>query len=241
MKIVVISLADAARRRAQASRQLDSLGLDFDFFDAISGSEAATSPPFDDCDERQWVLRTGRTMTPGELGCFASHRALWQRCIELDEPLLIMEDDFRLLDGFSDALSYLERQVADVGFIRLQSETRGRSRTVDSQGEFRLQHYSRFPHSMMCYGLAPFAAKRLIAASNRIDAPVDVYVKRFWVHGQPLFGIAPYTVTESDLSPDTNIRGRQKCRKSLSVRLQRTASRLGDFLARHRYVLTHPR
>ena len=30
---------------------------------------------------------------PGVMGCFYSHFRLWQRCLELDEPILIFEDD----------------------------------------------------------------------------------------------------------------------------------------------------
>lgn len=34
---------------------------------------------------------------PGEIGCFSSHYRLWQKCVELDEPIFIWEDDARVM------------------------------------------------------------------------------------------------------------------------------------------------
>jgi len=36
----------------------------------------------------------------GEMGCFDSHYRLWQKCVELDEPILIFEDDVTLERAF---------------------------------------------------------------------------------------------------------------------------------------------
>jgi glycosyl transferase family 25 len=237
VKIFVISLAHETGRRAQASRQFAERRLDFEFFDAISKHDLEPLRPFEACHENDWVLNTGREMTPGEVACFASHRALWQRCVELDEPILIMEDDFRLLDGFRRALAYLQEQLPERGFIRLQTETRAKSRVVKQERGFKLRRYTKAPHSMMCYAITPAGARKLLDGSVSIDAPVDYYVKRFWVHGLPLYGVSPYTVTESQLSSVTGIRGRRKSRKSLAVRIRRTAHRLAEFLRRHRYNL----
>jgi glycosyl transferase family 25 len=38
--------------------------------------------------------------TPGEKGCFDSHYTLWKKCIELDEPILIFEDDATVIRKF---------------------------------------------------------------------------------------------------------------------------------------------
>jgi GR25 family glycosyltransferase involved in LPS biosynthesis len=34
---------------------------------------------------------------PGAQGCFLSHYKLWQRCVELDQPIVIFEDDAEVL------------------------------------------------------------------------------------------------------------------------------------------------
>ena len=37
---------------------------------------------------------------PGVLGCFYSHLDLWQRCADLDEPIMIFEDDVNFYRGW---------------------------------------------------------------------------------------------------------------------------------------------
>lgn len=37
--------------------------------------------------------RMAKVLRPGVIGCFYSHYRLWQKCVELNEPILIFEDD----------------------------------------------------------------------------------------------------------------------------------------------------
>jgi hypothetical protein len=37
----------------------------------------------------------GKMRRPGVVGCFYSHYGLWQRCVELNEPIMIFEDDVK--------------------------------------------------------------------------------------------------------------------------------------------------
>lgn len=39
-------------------------------------------------------------MQPGLIGCFDSHYRLWQLCVELGEPIMIFEDDTRVIREF---------------------------------------------------------------------------------------------------------------------------------------------
>lgn len=48
--------------------------------------------------------------TPGVIGCFDSHYRLWQKCAELDKPIMIFEDDANVIRSyipveFKDVLS----------------------------------------------------------------------------------------------------------------------------------------
>lgn len=237
MKIFVITLTDAIERQQHAESQLRAAGLEFRFFPAVRGTDAIASPS---CRvvEQAFLLATGRHVTPGEVGCFASHRLLWKQCARLGEPLLIMEDDFLLSAGFAAAVRHLEREIGDFHFIRLQSERRARKKRVKSLGAFSLWQYTKAPQSAMCYGLSPTAARRLLAHAAIIDAPVDVYMKRFWQHGQRMYGITPYTVTESGLSSHSQIAGRAKAKKDLVTRLQRLLARIQSRVLRARYNST---
>ena len=216
MKLYVISLPDALERRDHAAAQLADAGLDFEFFDAMYGEEALAERYFDRCDAQEWLLNTGRPMTLGEVGCFASHRSMWQKCVELGEPLMIMEDDFQLLPGFAGAVDKVAGNIGELGFIRLQSETRAQKERITTLGDYTLWRYTKVPHSCMCNSMTPEVAQDLIELTRTISEPVDVFIKKFWVHGQPVYGLTPYTVTESTLSEKSYILNRKKVPKGLT-------------------------
>ena len=227
MKIFVISLPNAVERRERAARQLDELGLAFEFFDALRGEQVMAEGYFERCDEEEWLLNTGHPMSRGEVGCFASHRSMWERCVELGEPLMIMEDDFQLLPGFAGAVGKVDENIAECGFIRLQSETRARKRRVAVQGDYTLWRYTKVPHSTMCNGMTPEVARSLVAQTRAIYEPVDVFIKKYWVHGQPIYGLTPYTVTESALSQQTCILHREKVKKGIRRSTRRFLRKCG--------------
>ena len=46
-----------------------------------------------------------RRLTQGEIGCVLSHLELWKKCVELNEPILILEDDvIPLVDNWKEKL-----------------------------------------------------------------------------------------------------------------------------------------
>lgn len=45
-----------------------------------------------------------KILRPGVLGCFYSHYRLWQKCIELDEPIFIFEDDVIFERGYQPVI-----------------------------------------------------------------------------------------------------------------------------------------
>ena len=217
MKLFVISLPEAGERRERAAMQLTDAGVEFEFFEALRGEQAMAEGYFEGCDDDEWLLNTGREVTLAEIGCFASHRALWQKCVELGKPIMIMEDDFQLLPGFAGAVREVARHIEEYGFIRLQDETRARKERVAECGDYMLWRYTKAPHSMMCNGMTPEVARRFVEMTRVAREPVDVFIKKFWEHGQPIYGLTPYTVTESRLSRKTFIPHRKKARKSLKV------------------------
>ncbi|MBT8087006.1 MAG: glycosyltransferase family 25 protein [Gammaproteobacteria bacterium] len=234
MRIFVINLPESKERRASARAQLDYLDLTFEFFAAVRG-EAALAKHFAGYDERQFLLNTGRAATTGEIGCYASHLALWKKSIELNQSIMVMEDDFLLDDRFAEAVRLVAENIDELGYIRLQSETRARKCLYKQLGDFQLWRYTRFPNSAMCYGISPAVSRTLVASSAQVTAPIDVHVKKFWEHGHVMYGISPYTVTESPAASHTTISGRQKARKSLKLRVLRPVTKLNWLVKRNHF------
>jgi glycosyl transferase, family 25 len=226
MPVFVISLCAAAERRKRASEQLDAAGIDFRFFDAVTPREVHESGEFRGVDEQAFLVNTGRYCVPAELACFASHRRLWQRCIDLDMPIAILEDDFKLRANFAAALRSALPLTEECGFLRLQTDLRARKSMVAVRGDFTLARFTYPPHGLMGYCISPSAARVFVGASSLLDAPVDVFVKRYWQHGQPMFALLPYALEPSALSRKTTIPGRRKAPKPLRIALLRFARKL---------------
>ena len=104
MKIFVINLPESTARRAHIDAQLGPLDVDYVFFEAVNGNVGRTV--FDECDDYQFFINNGRVPSPGEIGCFASHRSLWQKCVQLNQPILILEDDAAIGEKFKTATKF---------------------------------------------------------------------------------------------------------------------------------------
>lgn len=227
MQIIVISLATALERRQHAQRQLNHCKLDYTFFDARTPATGARDD-FSHVDDAEFLLNTGREVTEGEIACYASHLAMWKRCVEMESPIMIMEDDFLLSDSFAAAYHQAGELVDQYGYIRLQEERRAKRTKVAAIGEFDLYYYTKIPHSAMCYAITPRVAAAFVAESRRFDAPVDVMIKSSWRHRQRLYGLAPYPVSDSTHSPITGITGRVRTKKSLHVQIARALRKVGN-------------
>lgn len=221
----------------QATQQLHDLGLKFDFIDAVDGT--AGTAMFSAVDVQQHVLHTGRPPAPGEIGCFASHILAWRRCCESNAPICVLEDDFEAADFFPEALAAAARWISEYGFIRLQTETRAKKVQVAQSGDFVLHRYTKMAHSTLGYVIDPRVARCFIDASSVMLEPVDVFIKRFWNHRQPLYGLTPYAVRESSLSDTSIITKRERSKKSMAVQVRRSATRLGWFFRRVVFNLNH--
>jgi GR25 family glycosyltransferase involved in LPS biosynthesis len=89
-------------------QSLDNFNMESELFEGSYGSDVkikyaetnrewhpwgfkGKNRPYSDIDRKSlWGI-------PGEMGCFDSHYRLWQKCIELDKPILIFEDDVVLV------------------------------------------------------------------------------------------------------------------------------------------------
>ena len=104
MKIFVINRKqDVARRDAIASR-LNVLGCAFELVEAVDGHalDETAKRALADVVKMRRVLRV---MSDGEIGCAASHLAVYRRMIaEKIESACILEDDARLSEQFASAV-----------------------------------------------------------------------------------------------------------------------------------------
>ena len=118
IKSFVIHLSKNTTRRQYVEPQLKVFPwLDYEFFEAIYGASLCQTE-LAKLVSPKVSLNFGtieETMSPADIGCAASHLAIYDKIIEQKLPYgLIMEDDIKLLPTFEKTLlSILDRKLLD--------------------------------------------------------------------------------------------------------------------------------
>ena len=111
MKSFIIRLKNNAISESQARDCVDQArmhGINVEYFDAVNGLEHEAH-----CEKLNIrPLKFFKKGLPGVYGCLLSHYYLWLKCVELDEPIVILEHDGYfvrslpddILDRFQDVL-----------------------------------------------------------------------------------------------------------------------------------------
>ena len=216
--IHVINLASASDRRFSCIAQLEGLGLPYKIFEAIGSSSPLDH--FSGVDMRMFRLMTRRDkLNMNEVACYASHKMLWKKCLDKGKPIIILEDDFRLLDGFMNIYNSVCHWIDKLDFIRMESlDKTGSSLSIgkkkifinkDSQGS-SFYHLRSVPLCLLAYAISPLAAERLINASETYQMPSDKFLQQYQIHNQPIYGIEPTRVVTSDEAEQSTIGNRKK-------------------------------
>lgn len=233
MRVHVINLEASVTRRVNIEQRLRELGVDYSIAPGVTGRDGYTY--FEECDLWRYWLNTGRSPSDGEIGCYASHLRLWQLCAASGEPLVVMEDDAHPLPTLRAALEKARRLINRYGFLRLQYDGPGhpaRTRMIEATGTFSVHYFEKYPYGAMCYVLSPEVASVLAAKSRILRAPVDQFIKRCWEHGQPLYGLLPYSVIEGPEATISTIRGRETESPGSARRARRLLYRIQTVMRR---------
>lgn len=241
VKVCVISLQASFDRRASIEAQLAPFGVDYTFFRAVEGPRGYQH--FEEYDERAYLINTGRVATAGEVGCYASHLCLWQQCARQNESIVIMEDDAHLKPGFPASLGEADKLIQKCGFIRLQSDrpqsnrpSRAKRKAILSTGAFTLYLFSHYPYGALCYAIAPRVARAFVECSRAFREPVDSFIKKPWIHGAPLFGLAPYPAFGRPF--ESTIGQRAKNKPTVSLRTSRALKKLSNLAHKTKFNLS---
>ena len=95
-KAYIIRVDGNANSEAQAARcaqSCENVGQPYEIWDAYNGLDGEIKPPANHHQAMNLVKVTDHYLTRGELACALSHISLWVKCIEQDQPLVILEHD----------------------------------------------------------------------------------------------------------------------------------------------------
>jgi glycosyl transferase family 25 len=215
MKNFVISLKRSTDRRARITKILGDANLEFEFFDAID----ASSPNFKYSERRvpkQTRLRFGYQLIESELACFASHFSLWEKCIALNEPILILEDSCDLTPLFSDRQELFEELVNKYHFIKLFSMFKKKHIPIEKiNSTSEIVYYRERTCGIQSYLISPYAAKQFIKNAGKFIDPVDNYMEKPWRHGISTYSFKPDLATRAKI--ESTIGSNRKMKAKLPI------------------------
>jgi len=202
MKIFVISLKNSQARKQSIREQLEPLNVDWQFFDAVDGRKALPERLENlQADIHRKIFRS-RPLSPGEKGCYASHYLLWEKCIELNENIVILEDDLNLTPFFLPCINALNDLHQSHSYIKIEP-SESKLIPFKFSGAFQifklLNNFSR----TIGYSLTPKAAKAFINKNKPWSSPVDGFIGQGYIHKIQSCSITPYAVFPSDLLQKT--------------------------------------
>lgn len=102
--VFVINLPKDVKRREFMKKQLNDLGMPFNF---IEGKYGADPIVIESCDDALAIKEHGKVLTVGEKGCAFAHRLVYEKMVNEKIPYaLIMEDDVVLQKNFPEILEH---------------------------------------------------------------------------------------------------------------------------------------
>jgi GR25 family glycosyltransferase involved in LPS biosynthesis len=123
-----------------------------------------------------------KASTPGVKGCFYSHYRLWQKCVELDEPIIIWEDDIVLSRPFKPV------RFQDVLVVALGHPTKSQgylNYLENPKGRPAAKTYRQTSMPGCCgYAIKPHAAKKLVETYAHTFLPADNAINQYHVQIQ---------------------------------------------------------
>lgn len=229
--IFVINTPSASKRQKQAITQLEELGFPYTIFNAHTPERP--HPKLTNIDNGYAFRHMGWPLTAGEIACYASHYALWEHCVKLNQPIIILEDDFKLNTNSKKHFFSIQSIITSLHFIRLTAPVKSELLPITKNNDITYFYQNRYHFGSTAYAISPIAAQRFIKHSHVIRGPVDLFIKQFWRHQVPLFGCQPYPFTAYD--QPTTITDRQNKSPKLCDRIKRQLTKIPNWLQRARF------
>lgn len=198
MRSFIIHMPGDAKRAPNAQKLLTLLP-NAEIVDAVVGKDVMASGQITPQPGNIHAPHYPFPLGAGEVGCFLSHRACWQRIVDLDlDYALITEDDLSLDPNlWSEALDLIAAHANADSFIRLPAKQRETSaHMIDRRPHAELFQPRVIGLQTVCQVVGKTAARRLLEASEQLDRPVDTFLQMHWVTQQPIHTILPNGVSE---------------------------------------------
>lgn len=216
LKYYVINLDRSPERLNEFKDNFSSIGIYVERVEAVDGQLNDLTLHFDD---RLCRKEMGRSIQPGEVGCYLSHVKAIQKFWESDaEYAIILEDDASPSDDFlqvvDDLISLLRKKDVNVYAINLGASDFKYSSNYCKAGSAMLRCSHRFPMLATAILWSKSGAKLFLENHKVIGMPYDNYLRFLFSGTNKSFSIHPSIVNASGASSDIEARNTSKRRSS---------------------------
>ncbi len=190
----IIHLARAERRRPQVDSLLGRLPIASSVIDAVDGS--TLSPEAIASVYRRQIQRPRFPfeMRKSEIGCFLSHRKVWQAIVDsgLDAGLIV-EDDVDVDEVvFHGVFDFAVRHLEACGYTRFPYRAyTDKGTMVAQEGPFSLVRPKLPGLGMQMQLVGCKAARTLLEVTRIFDRPVDTTIQMEWLTGVQVLTARP--------------------------------------------------
>ena len=241
--IYIINLEKSKDRREFISNQFNNLSkkIDYKFFKAVYGKEEFNHPLFSKYNEKKRFARKGHYMSLSQLGCFASHYLLWQKCFELNQGIIVLEDDAIIHSNFLEALEFISSDKNHFEFLWLSppapAKRNQKGKMIYSLDKIEITRYKEGWGNATGYFITPKSAKKLLDYCEEWILDVDIMMERYWENKVDYLALSPFCV-EPDLSKESNIPvDKKQGKRSLIVKIKRELYKVQDTIKKFKYDL----
>ena len=155
------------------------------------------------------LAKFAHRLTMGELGCYFSHRRLWQALVDSDdEAYVIFEDDMLLEPGFKKTAEALMARDSGFDVVRLGPLVpRMRRHRYANLGDGRAVYWTKSTAwGMGSYMITKDAARALVQSTKTFWGAVDADIDRVWVHGKKVQMVYPVAARPMDIPSIIGVR-----------------------------------
>jgi glycosyl transferase family 25 len=194
-EIVVISMTNAAERRARFSARAAGAAVPWRFLDAYT-----TVHPGLVYEEANAIVGKGRPLFKGELGCYSSHFAAWESLLagEADQ-YIVMEDDIIVDWPYVAELARVDFAAEKIDYLRLYWKWPVRTWMIRDnfiERAKKIVELSGVPFGTQGYVITRSGAERFTAHCRIVRRPIDCEMDRWWDHGIPNLSVFPCPIME---------------------------------------------
>lgn len=250
--IFIINMKTSVDRKTFIQHQFDSLmqhhpavHIDYQFFEAINGKENPDFPLFKKHNAKKRFERKGSVSTLGQLGCFASHYLLWEKCVALNAPIIVLEDDAILHQNFLSAYQFLCQGANQFEFLWLSPPSPAKRNqpekpiyAIPNSDNYVAQFYGQWSNTTGYY-LTPKAAKKFLAQSQEWIFDVDITMERYWENDVSYLALKPFCL-EPNFELESNVPiDKGRANRTLLIRLKREYYKIQDKIKKRIFDLRH--